>query len=99
MKALGSSLYPEGHPTLGELRLADHHHPFRTGSNQRLQALSAKGAAAAEHVDRLQQAGLAGGVRAADEREIRIEVEIGAMQAAEVRHLHPPQRHPIRASW
>ena len=23
-----------------------------------------------------------------------VEVEIGSMQAAEVRHLHPPQRHP-----
>jgi len=32
-------------------------------------------------------------VDAADEREIGVESDIGSMQAAEVRHLHPPQRH------
>jgi hypothetical protein len=56
---------------------------------------STKGAPSAQYVQGLEQAGLTRGIRAADQRELRIEFDLCRMQAPEIRYLNPPQGHPF----
>jgi hypothetical protein len=48
-----------------------------------------------QNINGLQQAGLAGGVGAVDEREMGIEIEFRRLQAAEIRYLQPTQAHGL----
>src|SRR6185312_11651847 len=80
------------------INLAKDYESIPTVPDQVFQPPSAKGSSAAEHIQSLQQAGLAGGIGSTDQSKCGIELEIHRLQAAEIRYLHPAQGHGIKAS-
>src|SRR5882757_4477452 len=83
------SLDPHGHSAIGGIDFAEDYEPLDAIPNQMFQAAGTKRPPAAEDIHGLEQAGLARGVGPADERELRIELELRRLQAAEVRYLQP----------
>ncbi len=79
----------QGHAPGRGFDFAEHHEAFSPMPNQVLQASSPERAAAAEHIDGLEQAGLAGSVGSADQRKARVEMQFRRLQAAEIRYLQP----------
>ena len=96
--ARGGSFNPHADSAARNLRFAENQEAFRSGPNQMVQAPRPERPATPKDINGLEQTRLAGRVRSADERELRVELHRGLMQAAEIRHLHPPKRHSIRAS-
>src|SRR5438132_1277323 len=66
--------------------LAVDHETVGARTDEVIQSTGSERTAAAQDIDRLQQAGLARGVRSADEGESRIELQLRGMQASEIRY-------------
>jgi len=62
-------------------------------ANQLACVSGAKGTAAAEQVDRFQERGLAGAVIATDQVELGVELQIGALEAAQILQAQLGQAH------
>ena len=70
-------------------------HPEALGAmaNQLAGVPGSKGAAAAEQIDRLQERGLAGAVITTDQVELGVELQIGALEAAQILQAQLGQAH------
>src|SRR5882672_1524496 len=79
------ALYAHGNSSIDGVNFAKHDKLLGVLPNQMLEAPSPKRASATQHIDGLQQTGLAGSVRSADQGELGIQLELRRLQAAEVR--------------